>query len=252
MRRRIAYEPGRSCLHRLHPLVKATWLVVLTGLVFAVSRSSAVLGVLVLSIGLLRASRISLRGRRGAGLLLLTALTLAALQLAFRRGGAVVLQSGPLAITAEGADAALYIAGRFLSVVLLSYVFVFTTDPSDLAYALMRAGLPYRYGFALVTALRLVPVFEAEAETVYEAQLARGIGHDIRSPRRVLGWMRQLVMPVLTSALGKVDTLAVSMEGRGFGQSPRRTFLREARFGRADALALVALVVLVIAAVWMR
>jgi energy-coupling factor transport system permease protein len=252
MRRRIAYEPGRSCLHALHPLVKVAWLVVLTGLVFAVSRSSVVLGVLALSIGLLAASRISLRGRRGAGLLLLTAVTLAALQLAFRRGGAEVLRLGPLAITAEGVDAALYIAGRFLSVVLLSYVFVFTTDPSDLAYALMRAGLPYRYGFALVTALRLVPVFEAEAETVYEAQLARGIGHDIRSPRRVLGWMRQLVMPVLTSALGKVDTLAVSMEGRGFGQSPRRTFLREARFGRADALALVALVVLVIAAVWMR
>jgi energy-coupling factor transport system permease protein len=252
MRQRIAYEPGSSCLHALHPLVKAAWLVVLTGLVFVVSESSAVLGVLALSIGLLAASRISLRGRRGAGLLLMTALTLAALQIAFRRGGDVLLRLGPLAITVEGVDAALYIAGRFLSVVLLSYVFVFTTDPSDLAYGLMRAGLPYRYGFALVTALRLVPVFEAEAETVYEAQLARGIGHDIRSPRRVLGWMRQLVMPVLASALGKVDTLAVSMEGRGFGQSPRRTFLREAKFRRADVLALVALVALVAAAVGMR
>ena len=252
MKRRIAYEQGSSMIHRLHPLVKGAWLIAVTGIVFLVSQSWAVLGVLALSLGLLAASRVPLKGRRGMRLLLLTAFTLGLLQIAFHRGGSAVLRLGPLTVTGEGIEAALYISGRFLSVVLLSYAFVFTTEPSDLAYALMRAGVPYRYGFALVTALRLVPVFEAEAETVYEAQVARGIAHDVRSPRRVLGWVRQLVMPVLTSALGKVDTLAVSMEGRGFGQHPRRTFLRETQFGRADGLALLVLLALVVAAVWVR
>ena len=246
MKHRIAYVPGSSLVHTLHPLVKAAWLTGLTGLVFLIARSWIVLGVLALSLGLLAVSRVSLKGRRGTRVLFITAFMLAALQLAFQRGGGTVVQVGTLTVTQEGVEAAIYIAGRFLSVVILSYVFVFTTEPGDLAYALMRAGLPYRYGFALVTALRLVPIFEAEAQTVYEAQLARGIGHDVRSPRRMLGWLRQLVMPVLSSALGRVDTLAVSMEGRGFGRYPNRTFLRRTHFGWQDVTSLAMLAVLLV------
>lgn len=246
MKRRIAYEHGTSFIHRLHPLVKVAWLVLLTVLVFALTSVWVVLSVLALASWFVAASGVALMKRRGVGLLLFTALMLGALQLAFRRDGAVLLQAGPVAVTHEGVNTAIYIAGRFLSIVLMSYAFVFTTDPSDLAYALMRAGVPYRYGFALVTALRLVPVFEAEAETVYEAQLARGIGHDVRSPRRALDWLRRLVMPVLSSALGKVDALAVSMEGRGFGQYSRRTFLRAPHFGRLDVIALALLIAVVV------
>jgi energy-coupling factor transport system permease protein len=105
----------------------------------------------------------------------------------------------------------------------------------------MRAGLPYRYGFALITALRLVPTFEQEGEIVYSAQLARGMRYDVRSPRRFLTLARQFVLPLLISALGKVDALAVSMEGRCFGKYRRRTFLREVRATWLDGVALGAL-----------
>ena len=120
----------------------------------------------------------------------------------------------------------------------MSYLFVLTTEPNALAYGLMQAGLPYRYGFALITALRLVPVFEQEGQTVYQAQLARGIAYDRGGPRRFVTLARQFFLPLLVSALGKVDALAVSMEGRCFGKYPRRTFLRQVRFTRRDALAL--------------
>jgi energy-coupling factor transporter transmembrane protein EcfT len=46
----------------------------------------------------------------------------------------------------------------------------------------------------------------------------------------------------LVSALGKVDTLAVSMEGRCFGKYPTRTFLREVRLARHDWFAVAVLV----------
>jgi energy-coupling factor transport system permease protein len=101
----------------------------------------------------------------------------------------------------------------------------------------MRAGLPYRYGFALITALRLVPTFEQEGQVVYNAQLARGVRYDVRSPRRFLTLARQFVLPLLVSALGKVDALAVSMEGRCFGKYPTRTFLREVRATWRDGVA---------------
>ena len=176
-----------------------------------------------------------LGGLRGLRLLAGTALQLALLQVLFQRQGAVLFRLGPLAPTTGGLAAGAYVGGRFLAVVLCSYLFVLTTDPSDLAYALMQAGLPYRFGFALVTALRLVAVFEEEGQTVYRAQLARGVQYDVRSPRRLLVLARQFLLPLLISALGKVDGLAVSMEGRCFGKYPTRTFLKQVRFTRADA-----------------
>jgi energy-coupling factor transport system permease protein len=177
----------------------------------------------------------------------MTALTLAALQCIFVDTGPVWAELGPVTLTRDGVEVGVYVAGRFLCVVLLSYLFVLTTEPNDLAYALMKAGLPYRYGFALITALRLVPVFEDEGQIVYEAQLARGLRYDTGGPARYLRLARQYVLPLLVSALGKVDALAVSMEGRCFGKYPRRTFLRDVRVTRADVVALTLLGVSIVA-----
>jgi len=55
---------------------------------------------------------------------------------------------------------------RFLNIIGASYLFVATTDPNRLAYALMQAGLPYRYGFMLITALRFIPLFQLELAQV--------------------------------------------------------------------------------------
>lgn len=192
---------------------------------------------------------LSLGQVRGARLFITTALLLGALQILFVRQGVVLTRVGSLIVTADGVEAGAYVAGRFISVVLLSYLFVLTTDPNDLAYALMRAGVPYRYGFALVTALRLVPAFEQEGQIVYNAQLARGVQYDVRSPRRFLTLARQFFMPLLVSALGKVDTLAVSMEGRCFGKYPTRTFLREIHPTRLDVVAMILLLLGVVATV---
>ena len=189
---------------------------------------------------------VRLRSVRGTRLFVATALLLGLLQAVFVDQGAVLLEIGPLTVTAGGVEAGIYVAGRFLSVILLSYLFVLTTEPNDLAYALMRAGLPYRYGFALITALRLVPAFEQEGQTVYNAQLARGVQYDVRSPRRFLALARQFVLPLLVSALGRVDAMAVSMEGRCFGKYPSRTFLREVRATWRDAVAVGVLILVIV------
>jgi energy-coupling factor transport system permease protein len=247
VRPRIAYQPGSSVLHRLHPLVKAGWLLLATAWLFVQRSPWAVLALFGLALLAFPLCGLNWKGMRGKRLLFTTAALLGALQLVFVHEGPVLVSLGPVEITRGGVESAVYVAGRFAAVVLLSYLFVLTTDPNQLAYALMQAGLPYRYGFALVTALRLVPVFEAEGQIVYNAQLARGVEYDVRSPRRVVALARQFFLPLLVSALGKVDALAVSMEGRCFGKHPTRTFLREVHLERRDAWALVALVLAVAA-----
>ncbi|MGD2041842.1 MAG: energy-coupling factor transporter transmembrane component T [Anaerolineae bacterium] len=248
---RITYYPGDSFLHCLHPLTKAAWLVFGTAGVFVVRSPWAVVAMVTLLVLGFPVAGVQLGRVRGTRLFISTALLLGLLQILFVREGVTLFQVGPLAISTGGVQAGVYVAGRFLSVILLSYLFVLTTEPNDLVYALMRAGLPYRYGFALITALRLVPAFEQEGQIVYNAQLARGVRYDVKSPRRFLTLARQFVLPLLVSALGKVDALAVSMEGRCFGKYPARTFLREVQATWLDAVALGLLVVgVVVIGVW--
>jgi len=245
MKLRIMYQPGSSILHRLHPLVKGGWMLLGTVLVFVVHDPWSILAVLGVVLVAFPLAGLSLGKVRGMRLFAMTALLLGSLQILFVHRGPVLFQIGPLVVTAGGVEAGVYVAARFLSVVFLSYLFVLTTAPNDLAYALMQAGLSYRYGFALITALRLVPVFEQEGQIVYCAQLARGVQYDTRSLRRFLTLARQFFLPLLVSALGKVDGLAVSMEGRCFGKYPTRTFLREVHLTRQDVVALLILLIAV-------
>ncbi|MBN1874384.1 MAG: energy-coupling factor transporter transmembrane protein EcfT [Anaerolineae bacterium] len=235
---RIAYTPAESWLHQLHPLVKLAWMVTGTVGVFVTRIPWVVLGVVTAAICAFPLSKLSLHHTRGWWMLITMTLLLGGLQVIFNHTGEIVFTLGPLNVYRSGLEAGIYVAGRFLSVVLLSYLFVLTTDPNALAYALMQVGLPYRYGFAFITALRLVPVFEEEAHIVYQAQLARGVEYDSRSPRRFVRLAHQFFLPMLVSALGKVDALAVSMEGRCFGKYPDRTYLRETRFCRWDYISL--------------
>jgi energy-coupling factor transport system permease protein len=247
---RVTYHPGDSLLHYLHPLTKIAWLIGGTAAVFVVRSPWAVaVAVALLLLGFPLAG-VRLGRVRGTRLFISTASLLGLLQVLFVHEGAVLLEIGPLAVTSGGVARGVYVAGRFLGVIFLSYLFVLTTEPNDLAYALMRSGLPYRYGFALITALRLVPAFEQEGQIVYNAQLARGVRYDVSSPRRFLTLARQFILPLLISALGKVDALAVSMEGRCFGRYPTRTFLREVQATWRDAVAMGVLGVLAVGVGW--
>jgi energy-coupling factor transport system permease protein len=235
--------------HRLHPLVKAVWLLVGTVFLFAVHSPWAILAVLVVTLLAFPAARLTLGRVWGIRTFTVTALLLAVIQILFIRTGSVLFQTGVCLVTIDGIKAGVYVAARFLSVIFLSYLFVLTTDPNDLAYSLMQMGVPYRYGFLLITALRLVAVFEREGQIVYQAQLARGVRYDTRSLRRFLNLARQFFLPMLVSALSKVDALAISMEGRCFGKYPSRTFLRETSFTRQDAAATGLLLLVIVAAV---
>lgn len=238
-------------LYRLHPLVKLGWLVAISIGVFAWGHLFHMLALIAGLVGIMWWAGIRpRRDLRGGGLLLWTSLLLFACQVAFRHEGRVVAHllpwTGRWPVTDEGLRRGLVIGGRFLVIVASSQLFVLLTDPGALAYALMRAGLPYRYGFALVTALRLVPVFEVEATTVYQAQLVRGVRYDAHALRRVFELVRQFMFPMLVSALRKVDALAISMEGRQFGLYRQRTYLRQRAVGGADWVALTALLLYVI------
>ena len=244
----MTFRTGRSLVHKLHPVVKLVWLLWATVAVFAFDSPLLPAVVVAAAAGLLWHAGVAPWRLPGVRLWLTLGLAILITQVAVVRDGEPVL--GPL--TTGGLIAGGRALGRLLAVILASALFVVTTEPVTLACALMRVGLPCRWGFALVTALRLAPVFRVEAHHVYRAQLARGVAYDARGPRRWWLLLRHLSLPLLVSALRTAHTLSLSMEGRAFGLYPQRTCSREVSFRLYDAVALALLPVSAVLAAWLR
>ncbi|MFX1492544.1 MAG: energy-coupling factor transporter transmembrane component T family protein [Promethearchaeota archaeon] len=240
----FGYLQRDSFIHRLNPLTKFAVLILLVVLtVTLVSDIVSLFIFLFLLLGFVGAD-ISLRYAFGRlRRLIAFILLIAFVQLLFTHYGVILFYLiPPLApgfgpffpITSAGIANAINLAFRLINIVLASALFVATTDPSRFAAALTSLRIPYRYGYTLVLALRLVPLFDEESNTVQAAQRARGIPVDQGIIRGFLRRVRYTFMPMLFSALGRVDALTLAMDGRGFGYAPTRTYLIFPDFTRKD------------------
>ncbi len=224
--RKLAFSSDQTVIHRLYPTTKFFWLILSS--VIALILTDSLL--LVLFAGLCSMALLSIYPKiwqiRGFRFALLTGAVLFLLYILFDKTGRIIFDPGFnfLTITSGGLAMGSRVVGRFLAIIFLSYIFILTTEPSALAYGLMKLGLPYRFGFMLVTALRLAPIMEEEGQTIYKAQLVRGVRYDKGGLRKWVLIVQQFMTPLLISALRRADKLVFSMEGRGFGKYKTRTF----------------------------
>ncbi|MCK4717084.1 MAG: energy-coupling factor transporter transmembrane protein EcfT [Thermoplasmata archaeon] len=241
---RLGYVPGRSFLHGLDPRTKLIALV--SSLILLVTfdspllLGSSVLLVLLLFLLAGLSPRLILAKTR---FIVCFAFLIFVSYLIFVQGGRVLFSidlfslgqfKARLIVSQLGVTMGLATTFRFLGIVFASLLFVAVTDPSKLAYALMRSGLPYRYGFMFIIALRFIPLFDMEASVVQQAQRARGLEIDVRGPKRLWRQVKYTFLPLLSSALSRVDSISISMESRALGISKKRTYLRETKFRARD------------------
>src|SRR5262249_5003312 len=125
------------------------------------------------------------------------------------------------------------------SFLLLSIALLSTTRVEDLTIALTRFGLPYRFGFTLTLAFRLVPVFVDTAATVLQAQRLRSLDSGGRGLRERIRRTAPVIIPVFMGALRRADQMAMALEMRGFSLPGRRSGIVTATVGWGDALAVV-------------
>jgi energy-coupling factor transport system permease protein len=126
---------------------------------------------------------------------------------------------------------ALRIVLRFLGIVFSGMLFS-REDPNEFAHALMKVGLPYRYGMTLVLTFRLIPLFSSESMMIKKAQMARGI--NLEGVSSIVNMVKYMFLPWIHSALERADALTVSMEGRCFGIYKKRTFCKQSVFSVHD------------------
>jgi len=170
----------------------------------------------------------------------------------FYRGGVPIAAWGPISLSAAGMRFALAMALKLVTFLGIGVVFLSTTKIEEFAYALTRVGMPYKLGFAMTMAFRLVPVFIDAAATVVQAQRCRGFNFDEGG---VLQRMRRYVpvlVPVFMGALRRADGMAMALEARGFQSTRPRTSYEQYTFAARDtlALALLAAVAAAYLALW--
>lgn len=254
---RVQHLPRESPLHSLDPVAKLVCLAGGAVAAFVLLRTWQLLVMLGAVVALFPLAGLRWwEFRAGARFFLWFSAVLMIVHALFvhQGGTAWEVQAGPLRVlvTWGGLQLGLNMVARFLVVVLGSFLFVATTEPNALAHALMRSGVPYRAGFALVLALRLMPLLRSESNAVREAQSARGLAIDRAGPRSAIAAVRATFVPLLVSSLSRVDSLVVSMEGRAFGRHPTRTFVRQVVWRGRDTAVLCLAVGLPLVCAWVR
>lgn len=149
-----------------------------------------------------------------------------------------IFRSGPTEIfwwiSEEGLLFALAMGFRLNAMVTAGIILLTTTSIEHLAWALVRLGLPYRLGFAITTAIRLVPMLIGSARTIAEAQASRGLNFQAGSLLTRIRRYVPLIVPVFMSSLRRANDFSVALEARAFSNPIKRSSYFQSKLTSKD------------------
>jgi energy-coupling factor transport system permease protein len=141
---------------------------------------------------------------------------------------------------------------RILVLIESFSIFFLTTSPDHLSLALEQSHVPYEFCFAFTTAVRFVPVLAEEAQTIMDAQKARGLelerGNFIKRVRNYI----PILIPLIVNAIRRSLELAEAMESRAWGATEKRTNLYVLRIRSRDYTLIALSVGMVIFSIYVR
>lgn len=144
------------------------------------------------------------------------------------------------------------IALRIDITVIAGMIFLSTTRNEEIATGLVKLKVPYRFAFAISTALRLVPTVASTGSTIGQAQRSRGLDLDEGSFIERVRKYIPLLVPVFVSTIRSTNVFSMALESKGFGASPERTYFLRLAMGRRDFLILLLFAVILAAAIVLR
>jgi energy-coupling factor transport system permease protein len=159
---------------------------------------------------------------------------------AAERTGTTVATLGPFDVTSGVLVTALGMVLRVFAIALPGVIVFATTDPTDLADALIQnVRAPARFALGALAAFRLVPLLGQEWQLLSLARRARGIDAG-RNPVARLRLFVSTAFALLVGAIRRGTRLAVAMDARGFDSGIPRTIARRQHFRGADVVLLLA------------
>ncbi len=233
------YLDRRTFIHRLHPTVKILTIVAIFWSVYWVDSPLWLLplGILLLAGAQITRAWPNFYSLRWLFILVIFATTLT--WIVFYRQGKPLLHLGPLFVSRASLEYGFGRGIKLAELLATSVLFLSTTKVEEFAYGLGEMGVPYRVGFAITLAFRLVPLFIDSALTVVQAQSLRGYDFESGSLITRLRRYVPVTVPVFMGALRKANNMAMALEARGFGYSPRPTSYVHYEVRPLDVLMLV-------------
>ena len=249
------YWPGTSPLHRMDARAKLLLALALMAVVFVAQSFGA---------GGMRSFRVRIRSSwrviplrsafKSIAPLAFIVVVTALLNVFFVQGGAVLFEWWIIRISEAGLWQAAFIACRLLLLLLGMSLLTLTTATLDITDAFeyllrpfRRIGVPaHELSMMMGIALRFLPQFTFELQTVYRAQISRGATFS----KGRLRMLASLMVPLFTSAFRHAETLSSAMDARCYHGGIGRTRLHPLTFTRLDrngTLVIVAMLACVIA-----
>ena len=135
-------------------------------------------------------------------------------------------------------------AAKMIAMTLVFFILLATTRMQDLSAALvLQCHIPYEYAFMLTAALRFIPDFLAESKAIQEAQACRGYTSQGNILHRFLSYMA-IIKPLVLKAVTRSETMAMSLELRGFGSTKTRSFGNKVTLTPRDYMLLFSMMIL--------
>ena len=239
---RRVYSP----IHNLDPRVKFIYVCAVFVAAIIFGEILPLLALFLLQVPFVLLARVQkewLRSLRGA-LLLATFIFFTNFIFSFINAGYV--------IQADKVEIAAAMTLRFIVLVESFSVFFLTTSPDLLGLALEQTHVPYEFSFAFTTAVRFVPVLAEEAQTIMDAQKARGLELEKGNfMKRIRNYVPVLI-PLIVSAIRRSLELAEAMESRAWGAAKKRTNLYGLKLHRGDFALLALTIGVLVLAVYVR
>jgi energy-coupling factor transport system permease protein len=221
------YLDRRTWVHRLHPLVRLLGMIAVFVAAFVVERPLWQLPIIVtLATLLVWTGSLPNVYRLRYLFVLIFVMTVLIWTVFYGPDGAPPLFTwGPITISRTAPWFALGMALKLDCFLAAGVLFLSVTRIEEFAYALTRLGLPYKVGFTMTMAFRLVPVFVDAAATVVEAQRCRGLDFERGSLGERIRRYVPVIVPVFMGALRRADQMAMTLDARGFQAATTRTVL---------------------------
>ncbi len=239
------YIERHSLFHSLDGSIKLLMLIAWTFFAFAFMDARVFAGMIVLGLFLLKLSKLPAKAIwpllmfififtlfNSAFLLLITPEYGSKLTETYTEA----IRIGFYSITYETVFYCVTLSLKYISIMPITILFLFTTHPSNFASSLNRIGVPYRVAYSVSIALRYIPDVKAEVENIINAQEARGVAFrkgDAGIGTRLKNYASVMV-PLLLSSFNRIEVVSNAMDLRGFGKNKKRTWYHRRKFTKPD------------------
>ena len=254
------YYPINSIIHKLDPRFKILSSFAYIIALFMIKNIEAyfvVVGFLALTIFL---SKVPLKYiLRGLKPILLIIILTFGINI-FLTPGETLYKIGPINITREGIDMAVFMALRLIFLIIGTSLLTLTTSPIELTDGIekvlnpfKRIGVPaHELAMMMTIALRFIPTLLEETDKIMKAQMARGADFESGNIVKRAKSLIPLLVPLFIGAFKRADDLAMAMEARCYRGGENRTRMKQLQFHSRDIISLIVFSVFFITILYTR